>query len=338
MFPIKVLKMEETKQLLKMGKVIETVKDVYRAKAQGDTEVFPLVFEEFEHDKAEMDIKSGWMKKEEIFGLKLVSWFADNEKKKIPTVLGTVMVFDAKTGAPKGVVDGTYITGVRTGACGAIGAKLLAREDSKNLFVLGAGNQAAYQIAATMILFPGLEKVRVADMLSAANAKSFVKNLPERLENEFGIDASKVTFEATNDLADAIPKSDIVITVTPSYEPVIKKEWVKPGTHFSCIGSDMAGKEEIDPEIFRGARVFADDIPQCLNVGEIEIPVKKGILKETEIAGEIGDILAGKTEGRQSDDQITIFDATGVALLDLATAMLALEESEKQQIGQTAEL
>ena len=338
MFQIKVLKMEETKQLLKMGKVIETVKDVYRAKAQGDTEVFPLVFEEFEHDKAEMDIKSGWMKKEEIFGLKLVSWFADNEKKKIPTVLGTVMVFDAKTGAPKGVVDGTYITGVRTGACGAIGAKLLAREDSENLFVLGAGNQAAYQIAATMILFPGLEKVRVADMLSAANAKIFVKNLPERLKNEFGIDASKVTFEATNDLADAIPKSDIVITVTPSYEPVIKKEWVKPGTHFSCIGSDMAGKEEIDPEIFRGARVFADDIPQCLNVGEIEIPVKKGMLQETEIAGEIGDILAGKTEGRQNDDQITIFDATGVALLDLATAMLALEEAEKQQIGQKAEL
>lgn len=338
MFNIKVLKMEETMKILKMGKVIETVKDVYRAKSLGDTEVFPLVFEEFEHDKAEMDIKSGWMKKDGIFGLKLVSWFAENEKKNIPTVLGTVMVFDAETGAPKGVVDGTYITGVRTGACGAIGAKLLAREDSKNLFVLGAGNQAAHQIAATMILFPNLEKVRVADMLSAANAKNFVKNLPERLKNEFGLDPTKVVFEATNDLADAIPKSDIVITVTPSYEPVIKKEWVKPGTHFSCIGSDMSGKEEIDPEIFRGARVFVDDIPQCLNVGEIEIPVKKGVIKEADIAGEIGDILAGKAEGRQNDDQITIFDATGVALLDLATAMLALEEAKKQNIGQSAEL
>ena len=100
----------------------------------------------------------------------------------------------------------------------------------------------------------------------------------------------------------------------------------------------MSGKEEIDPEIFRGARVFVDDIPQCLNVGEIEIPVKKGVIKEADIAGEIGDILAGKAEGRQNDDQITIFDATGVALLDLATAMLALEEAEKQNIGQSAEL
>lgn len=338
MFPIKVLKMEETMELLQMGRVIETVKEVYRAKSLGNTEVFPLVFQEFEHDKAEMDIKSGWMKKDEIFGLKVVSWFADNEKKKIPSVLGTIMVFDAKTGAPKGVVDGTYITGVRTGACGAIGAKLLAREDSKKLFVLGAGNQAAYQIAASLILFPGIEEVRVADMLSLENAKNFVRRLPDRLREEFDIDASRVVFEATNDLANAIPMSDIVITVTPSYEPVIKKEWVKPGTHFSCIGSDMSGKEEIDPEIFRGARVFVDDIPQCLNVGEIEIPVKKGVIKEADIAGEIGDILAGKAEGRQNDDQITIFDATGVALLDLATALLALKEAEKKNIGQTAEL
>lgn len=338
MFQIKILKMEDTMHLLKMGKVIETVKDVYRAKSLGETEVFPLVFEEFEHEKAEMDIKSGWLKKDEIFGMKLVSWFADNEEKNIPTVLGTIMTFDAKTGAPKGVIDGTYITGVRTGACGAIGAKLLARGDSKNLFVLGAGNQAAHQIAASLIMFPGLEKVRIADMLFPENAKKFVKQLPNRLKKEFGVDADHVQFEATNDLEDAIPKSDIVITVTPSYEPVIKKEWVRPGTHFSCIGSDMSGKEEIDPEIFRGARVFVDDIAQCLEVGEIEIPVKKGILKKEEIAGEIGDILAGKAEGRQNDDQITVFDATGVALLDLATALLALREAEKENIGQTVEL
>lgn len=338
MFQIKILKMEDTMHLLKMGKVIETVKDVYRAKSLGETEVFPLVFEEFEHEKAEMDIKSGWLKKDEIFGMKLVSWFADNEEKNIPTVLGTIMTFDAKTGAPKGVIDGTYITGVRTGACGAIGAKLLARGDSKNLFVLGAGNQAAHQIAASLIMFPGLEKVRIADMLFPENAKKFVKQLPNRLKKEFGVDADHVQFEATNDLEDAIPKSDIVITVTPSYEPVIKKEWVRPGTHFSCIGSDMSGKEEIDPEIFRGARVFVDDIAQCLEVGEIEIPVKKGILKKEEIAGEIGDILAGKAEGRQNDDQITVFDATGVALLDLATALLALKEAEKENIGQTVEL
>lgn len=338
MFQIKILKMEDTMHLLKMGKVIETVKDVYRAKSLGETEVFPLVFEEFEHEKAEMDIKSGWLKKDEIFGMKLVSWFADNEEKNIPTVLGTIMTFDAKTGAPKGVIDGTYITGVRTGACGAIGAKLLARGDSKNLFVLGAGNQAAHQIAASLIMFPGLEKVRIADMLFPENAKKFVKQLPNRLKKEFGVDADHVQFEATNDLEDAIPKSDIVITVTPSYEPVIKKEWVRPGTHFSCIGSDMSGKEEIDPEIFRGARVFVDDIAQCLEVGEIEIPVKKGILKKEEIAGEIGDILAGKTDGRQNDDQITVFDATGVALLDLATALLALKEAEKENIGQTVEL
>ena len=100
----------------------------------------------------------------------------------------------------------------------------------------------------------------------------------------------------------------------------------------------MSGKEEIDPEIFAEARVFTDDTPQCINVGEIEIPVKKGILKEEDIAGEIGDILIGRTAGRENAEQITVFDATGTALLDLLTAKLALEKAEEKQLGQDVEL
>jgi ornithine cyclodeaminase/alanine dehydrogenase len=116
------------------------------------------------------------------------------------------------------------------------------------------------------------------------------------------------------------------------------KEWVKPGTHFSCIGADMSGKEEIDPEIFIDARIFGDDITQCVNVGETEIPVSLGIIKKEDIAGEIGDIIAGKTIGRENYDQITIFDATGIALLDLATAKLALDEAKKISLGSTVNI
>lgn len=338
MFNIKVLKMEDTKKVLSMEKVIETVEEVYRAKSVGDTVVFPLVFHEFNPGIADMDIKSGWLKGSQIFGLKLVSWFGKNPEKGLPSLVGTVLIFDANTGAPVGLLDGSHITGMRTGAAGAIGAKLLARKDSKKLLVVGAGHIATFQIAATLQCFPQLEEVMVYDAMDFPNAVRFVDAIKDKLEEDFHMKASGVKFTAVGDVQAATGQSDIIITVTPSKQPIIMKEWVKPGTHFSCIGADMSGKEEVDPEIFKDARVFTDDTPQCMNVGEIEVPVAEGILKEEDIAGEIGDILTGKVEGRENDSQITVFDATGTALLDLLTGMVALDEAKKHGLGQTVEL
>lgn len=338
MFNLKVLSKEVTEQVLRMPDVIETVEDVYRLKAQGDTAVFPLVFHEFEPGVADMDIKSGWLKGSDIFGLKVVSWFGENTKKELPALIGTILVMDAKTGVPMGILDGSHITGIRTGAAGAIGAKLLARQDSKNLLVVGAGHVATFQIAAMLTLFPGLEKIRIYDGLSQENAERFAASMPQVLKDSFGIDPGRTTFDAVTDLAGDTKDSDVIITVTPSRQPIIMKEWVKPGTHFSCIGSDMSGKEEIDPQIFADARVFTDDTPQCINVGEIELPIKAGVLRPEDIAGEIGEILTGQTAGRENDAQITVFDATGTALLDLLTAKLALAKAEELGLGETVNL
>lgn len=338
MFNLKVLSREVTEKVLTMPEVIHAVTEVYELKAKGDTTVFPLVFHEFNPGVADMDIKSGWIRGSDIFGLKVVSWFGENVEKGLPALIGTIMVMDSATGVPVGILDGSYITGIRTGAAGAIGAKALARPESKHMLVVGAGHVAAFQVAAVLSLFPGLKTISVYDGLSQENAEKFAESMPQMLKEKFNIDAGEVVFEAVTDLPETTGKSDIIITVTPSHEPIIKKEWVKPGTHFSCIGADMSGKEEIDPEIFDGARVFTDDVPQCINVGEIEIPVAKGILKEEDIAGEIGDVLIGKTAGRENSEQITVFDATGTALLDLLTAKLALKKAEEQNLGETVNL
>lgn len=338
MFTLRVLSREVTEKVLKLSDVISTVEEVYRLKAMGETAVFPLVFHEFEPGVADMDIKSGWLKGSDIFGLKVVSWFGENVKKDLPALIGTILVMDATTGAPQGILDGSHITGIRTGAAGAIGAKLLARKDSKTLMVVGAGHVATFQVAATLTLLPDIEKVYVYDGLNQENAERFAKSMSEVLAENFAMTDCKAVFEAVTDLPAATADSDIIITVTPSREPIIRKEWVKPGTHFSCIGADMSGKEEIEAEIFENARVFTDDTPQCINVGEIEIPVKKGILKAEDIAGEIGEILTGKTCGRENDEQITVFDATGTALLDLLTAKLALAKAEEQGLGETVNL
>ena len=323
----KVLGTEELKAALRIGKVIDGVRSVYEAKTKGEIIVWPLVYHEFEDGKgSNMDIRSGGIKGDiNIHGMKMFNEFPGNHELGLPSHIAMIMVFDSTNGMPIGAVDGAYVTGMRTGSAGAIGAKALARPESETLMVLGAGQQAMFQIAATLTLFPGLKRVMVADPINQPNAESFAANCCSRLYTEFGLDRSGVEFSAVTDLKEAVGQADIIITVTPSREPVIKKEWVKPGTHFSCIGSDMEGKEEIDPEIFRGARVFGDDLNQCKAVGEMEIPLKKGMISEEELGGEIGQVLTGEVAGRTSDDQITIFDATGLSALDLITAKIALE-------------
>ena len=339
MFNLKVLSQEDTEKLLNIDDVLDVVENVYKLKAEDKTKVFPLVFNEFEPGVADVDIKSGWIKGYDIFGLKEVAWFGENAQKNMPTLMSTIMIWDSVTGAPLGVLDGNHITGMRTGAAGALGAKYLARKDSETLLLVGAGHIATFQIAATLKEFPDLRKVLIYDAMDYGTAEKMANGIRNKLENEFSLDVNEaVTFGAVSDIEEATRNSDIIITVTPSKNPIIMKEWVKPGTHFSCIGSDMVGKEEIDPEIFRNARVFVDDIEQCINVGEVEIPIKKGTLTRDRIVGEIGEIPTGKTKGRENDEQITVFDATGTALLDLLTGKLALDTAKEKELGINAVL
>ncbi len=334
---VRVLNKSDIMKAVNMASTIQAVENVYKMKSAGEAVAWPTVFHIFEEGVRDMDIRSGYLPGEHIFGHKTIGFFGNNASRNLPTLVATINVFNEYTGELMGVLEGSYITGVRTGAAGAIGAKFLARRDSKTLFLLGAGNQAAYQIAATLLVFPALEKVYVADLPNPENARRFVKNIRPRLKEEFGIDASGVVFEATENLAETIPNSDIVITVTPSREPVIKREWVRPGMHFSTIGSDMEGKEEIDPEIFRGAKVFVDDMKHCIEAGEVEIPVKKGIIAENEIT-EIGKLIAGEVPGRTSEDEITIYDPAGMAILDIAAAKSALDLAEEKNLGTLVEL
>ncbi|MCR5182297.1 MAG: ornithine cyclodeaminase family protein [Clostridia bacterium] len=334
---VRILNKEEIMKVIEMKPVIESVENVYTLKSRGETVVWPTTFHVFQEDKADMDIKSGYLIGQKIFGHKTVSFFADNAEKGLPTLVGVINVFDATTGCLMGVLEGAYITGMRTGAAGAIGAKYLARKDSKNVFLLGAGNQAAFQVAAILTVFPGIQRVTVYDALSHENGERFVAGIGERLAGEFGIDASGVEFRVCTAPEEDVPESDIIITVTPSRSPVIKKEWVRPGTHFSCIGSDAEGKEEIEPEIFAGAKVFVDDMYHCVEAGEVEIPIKKGIICKDGIA-EIGRLILGEAEGRTSGEDITVFDATGMALLDIAAGKAALDLAEAKGLGTVVEL
>lgn len=144
------------------------------------------------------------------------------------------------------------------------------------------------------------------------NAVQFAAHIAQQLSDDFGIDASGVEFLPALDMAAAVGDSDAIITVTPSRKPIIQKAWLKPGTHLSCLGSDMESKQEIESTIFQGAAFYADDRAQCIRVGEMELPIKQGVISADDITGEIGDLIDGKVPGRTSDTQTTIFDATGL--------------------------
>ena len=329
-----ILTREQIKQVIDMRDVLEKVRDVYKLKSKGESVIWPLVNYEFEKENASMDIRSGYvMGNEQLHGLKMLNNFPANTEKGLPPFNGLMMVYDSNTGMPIGIMDASYITCMRTGAAGAIGVDALARKDAKTLMILGAGKQAPFQIAATLILRPQINKVYIVDPVNYPQAIALANRIEQQLKEEFDVDASGVSFIAEEHAETAVREADAVITVTRATKPMIMNDWVKPGTHFSCLGSDMEGKEELDENIFIGARVYADDIAQCVRVGEMEIPIAKGTFRKEDIVGEIGDLLINDVKGRENDAQTTIFDATGLYILDLAAAKVAIANAKAANMG-----
>lgn len=336
----RILSKSDVMSLLDMPSVIESNKEVYRQRARNQTSTWPTVFNVFEDNAADLDIKSGWLKESHVFGHKTVSWYKNNPAKGLSSLTGLICVYDDATGVPLGVVDSAYITGMRTGAAGAIGAQLLARRGSNTLLMVGTGAQCTYQIAATLTLMPQIRRVFVSNPHHPAGADAKVRALPAELE-AFGVDLSHTELLAVADergLKGACAEADVIITATAARKPLIERGWVQPGTHLSCIGADMEGKVEIDPRIVADALLFVDDTAHCIASGEIETGIRQGVFGADHIAGEIGDLLCGTKNGRTSDEQITVFDACGMALLDIACAKKALDLAAGRNLGVTASI
>jgi alanine dehydrogenase len=224
--------------------------------------------------------------------------------------MAVIIYNDPETGYPLAVMDGTDITAFRTGAASAVASKYLARKNARTLGLVGAGRQAYTQLLAHAALYD-LKLVKVYD-ISPASTDRFIKNFPQ-----YRIEAHSLP---------EVMEADIVCTVTPAHQPVVKKEWVKPGVHINAVGADAHGKEELDPEILSEAVIFVDDLRQASTSGEVNVPLDKGLLDPGRIRGSLGDLVAGLKHGRSNDKEITVFDATGLAIEDIACAKLIYEK------------
>jgi alanine dehydrogenase len=244
-------------------------------------------------------------------GMKWVNVHPQNPSKGLPTVMAVIIYNDPETGYPLAVMDGTDITAYRTGAAAAVASKYLARSGSNTLGLVGAGRQSYTQLMAHAELFK-LRHIKVFDKRDAA-VETFIEAFPA-----YSIKACSL---------EETVESDIVCTVTPAREPFLKREWVRPGTHINAIGADAEGKEELEPSLLKKALVVVDDVRQASTAGEINVPVSKGLFKVEEIYATLGDIIAGKKQGRKNERAITIFDSTGLAIEDIAVTKLVYDKA-----------
>lgn len=333
MSEILILTKEEVSQILTMDMAVRGVESAYRQKSEKKAELFPLVTHVFEGKHADMDIKSGYLAGDGIYGFKLVSWFEDNDEKGIPRLSATIMIFDDQTGQPIAMMNAGTVTGMRTGAAGAVGVKYLANPDAHTMLIVGTGVQAYYQLAAVLTVTDKIDIVYIYSPHGVENAARKCPMIREEAERLLGGKERHFDLIPVDNLQEAVGKSEIIITVTNSKKPLIQADWVQPGTHFSCIGSDMAGKQEINGAILKKAKVFVDDLNQTKTVGECEVPIKEGIITEDDIDGEIGDIIAGKTAGRTAAADITVFDSSGISLQDLVVAGEIVDYAKKNGTG-----
>jgi ornithine cyclodeaminase/alanine dehydrogenase len=331
MYKMRVLNERDLKPLLEMKEVVGCVEEAYRLYSTGEAGLWPVIFHEFEPGIRDMDIKSGYLGGAGLFGLKVVGYSADNpEKSGAPALAGLVLVLSIETGQPIGLVDGMTVTNLRTGAAGAVGAKTFARQDSKKALILGTGAQGKAQLEGLVAVLPDLESVVATSPVPEMNA-AYVKEMGERFPS---LEVKTVAWE---DRGAAASEADVIVTCTPAREPILKKEWVRPGTHINAIGADMTEKQEVDPSLVASAKLFVDSTSQTLHHGECHHAFDAGLISEGDVT-EIGTVLEGNADGRTSDEEITLFDATGMALQDIITSHLALRRAEEQGLGTLVEM
>lgn len=326
MYKIRILNSEDLKKLLDIKDVITTVEIAYEQYSRGEATLLPAIAHEFERGVRELDIKSGFLSGTGLAGLKVIGYVADNpEKRRIPAISGIVIVLSIETGRPVGILDGMVITNIRTGAAGAIGAKYLARKESSEILIVGPGTQGRVQLQGLTRVLPGIEVIRVAGRDSEKISR-FVGEMSSLYPGVFFLAVPM------DGLGEAVSSSDLIVTCTSSHEPFIKAEWVRPGTHINAIGADFPGKQELDENLLPFARLIVDSKAQSLQIGEFQAAFEKGLIGEFDVI-EIGRVISGEATGRESDEEITIFDSSGLALQDIVTANLALVRALERGIG-----
>ena len=322
---ILVLSDQEVVKLISIGEVMDAVELAFKEEALGYAQNPPKVYLEFPKYDGDLRVMPAYLERQDIASVKIVSVHPANlQKFGLSSVRGLILLIDPRNGSLLSIMDGKYITAMRTAAAGGIAAKYLANKNSKIATFIGAGIQARTQLLALLSVYPSLNEIRVWD-ISPKAVDMFISDMKPK--------ANQIKIAVANNVATAVRGADIVVTTTPSREPLVFDSWVSEGTHFNCIGADAPGKEELDPEILKRAKIIVDSYEQACHSGEINVPFSKGIIRKEQIWATLGEILTGKKAARTSTKEITVFDTTGIAVQDATTANLVYTKALQNKCG-----
>jgi ornithine cyclodeaminase len=306
---------EEVARRLTYETCIPIVRDAMIAFSRGETKqllrsIIPL------SEGRLFGIMPGAMGAHAPFGAKLISVFHENFARGIQSHQGLVILFDPETGAPVCAVHAGEITAIRTAAASAVATDALARKDARRLALLGYGEQAATHARA-------IQKIRSLESIVVwGRSRDRAHSFAERIQAELAVPVA-----AAGVVREAVAEADIICTVTAAPEPILKGEWVRPGTHLNLVGSGYAGPAEVDSDLVIRSRFIADSREGVLNQGAEFLRAKAaGLVSDEHIVAEIGQVLAGEIEGRRSAEEITVYKSLGHVVQDLASAELEPEQ------------
>ncbi len=303
-------------ELLSLDECIIAVEAAFAAHARGETLAPGLLHGD--GVGGEYHIKAGGLRTPQPrYACKINSSFFQNRATNgLPNIQGLIALYDAADGRPLAVLESGGITIKRTGAATAVAAKYLAKSDARVATIVGAGNQGAIQLEA-LSRVRALEKVFVCGR-NAAALEVFAARMAEKL---------KISVQLRTDLAAAVAESDIVVTCTPSKKWIIGRDMVSPGTFVAGVGADSPDKQELEPALLAHASVVTDLTEQCAQVGDLHHAIAAGLMRATEVRGELGAVIIGQAPARRNASEVIIYDATGTALQDVAAAVVVYEKA-----------
>ena len=316
---------EDVGRLIDLDEIYESVKEGYVSFEEGNVVqpgiqnlVKPGTHAGFDF-KTCLDINAG------LFSMKSSGGgFEGNVEKGLPNNLNMVYLFDAETGMCSCIMEGNYIRNLRTAAGAAIANNYLARKDASSYFAYGTGRIGKASLRATM---------RVRD-IKDVYCFGWLEGENDAFIAEMSKEYPDVTFHSCKTPEEGARNADIIVSVTLARKgPVIKKEWLKPGTHVTEIGTDTVGKQELDVSCFDGTKIVNDSIENASECGDTRNAIDAGVITKDDIYGEIGEIIMGKKPGRENDEEITIYDTVGMGIQDLAMAKAIYEHALKEGLG-----
>lgn len=314
-----ILGKSQVEELLSMSETLKAVENAFRLKALGKAIMPSKIYLELPEYHGDFRAMPAYI--DGSAGMKWVSVYPDNRNYNLPAVMALIILCDPDNSFPLAIMDGTYITNMRTGAAGGVAAKYLARKDSSVIGMVGAGEQAVTQLLAINEVLPKIKEVRVFSRHEETRQR-----FAERMGNKLNLNIRPVTS------VEMAAEADIVVTTTYATGPVVLKKHIKPGTHINAIGADAAGKQELEAELLKIAKIVIDDVEQAYHSGEVNVPLSKGQLKKEDIYGTLGEVVAKMKKGRETDKEITIFDSTGLAIQDMVCAKLVYEKAKGKKI------